>query len=494
MGAAAGEPGTEPAAFTQPIPYDGFGGKIVISPNGSHIAYWEKRDGQDVVVLDGKAGKPYALGRSQWREVVAAIMPGIYFSPDGARVAYAVIDPQQKQAPGPRPRYSPTKGKQRMIVDGIEGAWYDDVDMPSFSADNLHVVYAARRGERWTVVADGKEAGSYEMIGLNDDDQRVEWGTYRFRLEDIAPIFSTREGRLAYGARKGDRWSVIIDGKGGKEYDWVNGITFSPDGKHVAYAAGLAQRAFIVEDGKEGPAHEFVRKPLFSPDGKRLAYVAIDGGFHRLAVDGKEGKAYQEIKAQFVQFSENSRHIAYIAIPANAANVQIVVHDAQEGPAGRTVGGVVLSPDGKRIAYFIRQGDREEFMFDGKKIADCRGSLVFSPDSAHVAYLVRRENETIIMRDGTPLELPKDLDPSRLSFSPDGRHLLCYGSSRDNSFDFISVDGQPGAPYKRILYTETENIYFRQRHYFFFTAPDRFHYFAIKDGAIYRVEGTTTPE
>jgi len=56
-------------------------------------------------------------------------------------------------------------------------------------------------------------------------------------------------------------------------------ITFSPDGKRIAYAARDGDKWFVVVDGKEGNRYDDILKytPVFSPDSKRVAYAAKEG-------------------------------------------------------------------------------------------------------------------------------------------------------------------------------------------------------------------------
>ncbi len=65
---------------------------------------------------------------------------------------------------------------------------------------------------------------------------------------------------------------------------------------------------------------------------------------------------------------------------------------------------LILSPDGKHIAY-INKSDNKCFVdYDGKegksynKIID--GSLTFSPDSGHLAYMAEDGNEWFVVIDG----------------------------------------------------------------------------------------------
>ncbi len=122
---------------------------------------------------------------------------------------------------------------------------------------------------------------------------------------------------MAYGAKSGGKWSVVVDGKEGRAYDGIgaSGIVFSPDGQHVAYAARSGGKWSMVVDGKESKAYDGIGiTPVFSPDGQHVAYAAESGGKWSVVVDGQEGKAYDGIlKGSRIVFdSPDSLH--YLAV------------------------------------------------------------------------------------------------------------------------------------------------------------------------------------
>ena len=49
--------------------------------------------------------------------------------------------------------------------------------------------------------------------------------------------------RVAYVARRGGKWLVVVDGVEGKEYDAIGAPLFSPDGQRVAYSLAGARGA-----------------------------------------------------------------------------------------------------------------------------------------------------------------------------------------------------------------------------------------------------------
>jgi hypothetical protein len=81
----------------------------------------------------------------------------------------------------------------------------------------------------------------------------------------------------------------------GREYDGIgkDTVVFSPDSKRVAYAARRGSMWVVVVDGVEGKAYYGIATPVFSPDSRRVAYEARRGDKQLVVVDGAEGKEYQ---------------------------------------------------------------------------------------------------------------------------------------------------------------------------------------------------------
>jgi hypothetical protein len=51
---------------------------------------------------------------------------------------------------------------------------------------------------------------------------------------------------MAYVATLGKKMLAVVDGTEGKQYDYISGLAFSPDGKQVAYIAKLGNKQLVV--------------------------------------------------------------------------------------------------------------------------------------------------------------------------------------------------------------------------------------------------------
>jgi roadblock/LC7 domain-containing protein len=89
--------------------------------------------------------------------------------------------------------------------------------------------------------------------------------------------FSPDGKRFAYIASVGKKQLAVIDGKESSQYDSVIGLKFSPDSSRVAFVAGMSKKQLVVVDGVEGSQYDSVLRLTFSPDGKSVAYIAVLG-------------------------------------------------------------------------------------------------------------------------------------------------------------------------------------------------------------------------
>jgi len=83
---------------------------------------------------------------------------------------------------------------------------------------------------------------------------------------------------LAFAGKRGSKWSWVIDGRQGAEYDRVVRGVFSPDSRHFAYYAYCRDdnKCFLVVEGTEGFRYHDIAdvQPFFSPNSQHVAYIA----------------------------------------------------------------------------------------------------------------------------------------------------------------------------------------------------------------------------
>ena len=104
---------------------------------------------------------------------------------------------------------------------------------------------------------------------------------------------------------------VMLDTVPVGEYDRVEGLTFSSDGKHLAFAAGEGSRWRVVYRGDTTGLYESVRHLVVSPSGGHWACWVGKEGRWRGVVDGIKGRAYDATLTRIVFDNEHQLH--YIA-------------------------------------------------------------------------------------------------------------------------------------------------------------------------------------
>jgi Tol biopolymer transport system component len=417
------------------------------SPDSEHLAYVARKGSARCVVMDGVEGKLFSAidepTEDQWPFV---------FSPDSAHLAYVAVI---------------AKGKESVVVDGVQGPVFDEILLHSFSfsANSRHFAYAARRGGRGIVVKDGKE-----VLEADDIFSEVHvFGNTRIG-ETFGPFLSPDGTRLACAIRRGTNWVAIIDGIESQPWDSIVQLEsvipgnpgFSPDGRQFTYTAERHDKMFVMLDQEELARCDIASYVVFSPDGRRTAFVRgeekQEGGIFKLTAsvvrDGVPGKTFEgEIKD--IVFSPDGKKLAYTVtreLPPNREFSFVVVHGGEEFHGISPWNGVVFSPDSQHMAFGGRKAGKSVVVLDGKEFPQSdAGSadlhmdfLAFSPDSKRWAYIARRDGNTYAVISGAEygpfdyLSEPHARD-AYIYFSPDSRHFAFHATRGRQQY--LVVDG-----------------------------------------------------
>jgi hypothetical protein len=327
-------------------------GDLIMSADGLHTIYAARQAGKLLVVTDGRPGPAY--------ETVCALV----LSSDGKRVAYEARD----------------RGKAFVVVDGQAGPNFEAIakGTPIISEDGRRVVYVARRGGQSILVVDGEERATCEAIAgtslrLSSDGERIAYASARGdgRGEKWRIVANGREGpeydticksdpivgadghRLAYGAKKGGHWTVVLDGQEGPAIQSRGKLIFSANGASIAYSAQREGRWAVMAGGQFGPPFDGIGENfIISADGKRAAYSAKRPDGWVVVVDGETGPRFDSIGHDALLFSADGKHFAYAA---QTGSKQLVVVDGQAGPMNDgLVCGPVFRSDG-HLEYIMRR-------------------------------------------------------------------------------------------------------------------------------------------
>lgn len=264
---------------------------VKFGADGRRLAYVSVRGEQLSLVVDGKEFGPFDnVGRN------------FSFSPSGRRIAAHVQ----------------SSGAWRIWVDGVAGSGFDDLlaDPPAYTADETQFAYAAKRGNRWVVVAGAQECEA-------GDGTVGESPGYLSSGELYFAWIAGKQARVRVGDALGDPVNAVA----------VPGVRRSSDGRAVTYAvigpAGLSHCVNTTcrgtfknvgtplrsREGFFGPSFWgsillgavgaaaggmsgamaapvmppgmqtfFYTSTVFSPDGAHYAYFAFDGE-RRILVD-----------------------------------------------------------------------------------------------------------------------------------------------------------------------------------------------------------------
>jgi glucose/arabinose dehydrogenase len=131
-------------------------------------------------------------------------------------------------------------------------------------------------------------------------------------------------------------------------------LTFSPNSQRIAYAARMGDKWALVVDGIAGKPHDAILAgpPAFSPDSRRVAYGAKIGVKWSVVIEGVEGKAYYDLGGASITFSADSRRVAYKARTRDiwtGFKSTVVVDGVEKGHCEHIGGRLLFSPDGETV-------------------------------------------------------------------------------------------------------------------------------------------------
>lgn len=340
--------------------------------------------------------------------------------PDGAEIKWYV------HLEGPVAFY--TAGPEVRTFLGLndwKSGSYDDIAGKHISDDRKTVAYAARTGTKWRVVVGESEGEPFDY---------VEWGP-QLSADGTRFIYAANTGGKEVSSWRwsgGDWWIVTQDGKIGP-FNHANHPMMTSDGSRIAYSVRRGEAWVAVVDGHEREGYDWVGIPRFSADGKQCAFAVargcrIDkfnepqGGTWSILIDGAEIESVDAIGA--LAFSPDGKELAYTM--RSGAEWFVQAGSRRFGPF-LEADAPVYSPDGKRFAFCARLiVDERELgvvVIDGVRSEPSRyvGSPEFSRDSASVAYSIKDDSGEAMVINGREGARFHTVGPP--VFSPDGKVL-----------------------------------------------------------------------
>jgi hypothetical protein len=350
--------------------------------------------------------------------------------------------------------------------------------LPSFAwnADLTKVAYAARRDKQALFVRSRsvREADEVRFIGFTPDQRSVlsicrEKGGDVLRSDDRVlarsdeirpPVLAA--GRLAFASRRGDSWTIEVDGRRGPTSSAVGSPVFSPGGRRLAYWRRDGAQAVLWLDGAEAARMSVpgsggligVDDPSFSPDGRRLAYQyrRPDGTFV-VVVDGKDGPAFGDVGR--LVFSPDSRRWMHSAGASAGQDHPTIVVDGQaiDGlSSGATfyrfarVWPYRFDADGRPMWVAGLEDGKEALAREGRLLGPFDGVVLpLRGPGGREAYVVRTSTRYYV-EEGTN-RFGDFASVSDLEFEPSG--ALSFTAAKDGR-QFVVTDGRAEPPHDEV--------------------------------------------
>ena len=373
---------------------------IEMNSQGTGAAYIAKVGSRVRVVHNGSPGRDY----NEIENGKLAI------SNDGKRIAYPV-----------------KKGEfWYMVVDGFESGPYSAIGPPVFSPDSKHIAFEIKKTDRWQILVDHRwfspPAISYfEKPVFNADSSRLlfvenEEGARKKRtgISDLAfksvhyveacgtqLAVNMSKTRVATVSELNRHRLIQFDFaaperiREGKEYDSIDGLSFSADGQSVVHLAKSGGARFVVVNGKEAilPDGGIVAPPIGRPDGKSASVIMSSGKgvyLYPVFADAPEPKSFFPAISNVVYSTDNKR-CAFIS------NKSVVINGIL-GEVYDKVADPMFSPDGSFVVYRAMKGEaRFVVVADGvsgrfiRQLASHERvfPVVFSADGKIIGYGVK---------------------------------------------------------------------------------------------------------
>jgi GYF domain 2 len=363
----------------EPREYEGIG-DLRVSRNGQHIAYVASNyipnnmgggTYESKGVLDGKEGPgfPSFAGANLATEKLV-------LSEDGSRCAYVVKDRSSEQI-----RSGGMMTDQKALVDkGVKGPAFNEIEDIVVSANGQRLAYSGGRGQivgshqvigHWVVIDNGKESVPYDNCGslkVSPDGSLLSF------------FADSSQGKL-----------LVVNGQEfGPFYNIHNDLTYSADGKHwacsVEASSSYGSGQFLA-DGETFPV------PNEARGGCQLQYRADKGWI------AKTAECELEIKAATpdakpparIFYTRDGKQVASVFASgrgSSSATERVTLDDKPVGQPYYRVQSLQLSDDGKHIAFIGASGAGGKVIFDGEEGAEHAEihDLVMTPDGRHIAY------------------------------------------------------------------------------------------------------------
>jgi hypothetical protein len=456
------------------------GAQCAISPFGAHVAAVVAKGSRAAVVYDGVEGPRFDLilnldgspspARNSGRPSVGG---PVVFSSDGVRYAYAAR----------------TGDEYVVMVDGKElarGPWEEPfiaIDPFTFSPTGKHFYFGINfRNAGYKLQVDDKQGPAcYGRTVANSQSNE-------------ALLFSPDDAHYAYvGQNRQEgpdaKWAVV-DGKQVKYFG--EDLQFNAHGRlfsvlthpGVFGTPPIPGSQTLLIDGKAVlKARYFLHQPWISPSGDHYA-VAItpkEGAASFLTVDGKPMPGTEGLQINGVYFSPDGKRLAVICTPAGSTNGSFVILDAKKGPRYQSIDvnsepHPMFTPDSSKFVFAANNNGRFLVINGEESDAGFSRGPYFAGDGARSAYILSLErNQELIVDEKSVFKGYLD----QFTFSPDGSR---YGflATQNGQQKILELDGTPYTSFAVGEWTRTPRQGAMERYSYLFS-PDCKHVVYLAD-------------
>jgi hypothetical protein len=242
-------------------------------------------------------------------------------------------------------------------------------------------------------------------------------------------------------------------GRKGNSLNWILPVIVVLAGAMVSGAALAEQSKEIKANGKKVGTLDpetFVAKSLvFTSDGRHVIWQIRSKDQYQLLVDGTPGPLFDGAYRPPVVVSPDGRRVAYVLENKKDHRLS-VVSDGTIGPVFDKIlpGTLIFSSDSRHLAYAGAVQEKYHVLLDGAPGPEYElvGHLSFSPDGKRFVYAAQKDKRRFVVVNGVPGPSFDDVYPA--GFSPDSRHIVYYATQGKKQR--IMVDDRPGSEFNAI--------------------------------------------
>ncbi len=223
-------------------------------------------------------------GKEQALEQDASSPIEVVVSPDGSEIAYTYLTNANKPSYSDDPslcavRRERIEGRDPKKPAPNESAGYESAGSPVFSPDGTHLAFRARAGNKFGVVLDHRSDVALEFDFVDAVSINPKSGVLAYRAAMGCKIEGEIEDSVLHGAEaKGGKWFVVFGEERSKQYEAVGEPVWSPDGSRCAYAAQTDSGWRVFHERLSSEAYDEISPLVWTPDGRSVQFAGLVDG------------------------------------------------------------------------------------------------------------------------------------------------------------------------------------------------------------------------